>query len=310
MSSLYEKYYSFEKGKYGGPCGAIFPFFRELAGLSAIGTDYTEYVPAGFLKCRGQILSADQYPNLARILGVGAQCIYKKEGTTLQEPEEDGTGGTFQLPDFGSKYMSASTAPGTYSNTTTFNAATSSTINRAGIEVVLESQSNSVDFQYTGDFKLPGRSLTLTGNVQPKSPPVSTPETTVSAGQFLAHGHNSTFKIARMINCRNDGMNGAKFKEKYYCGKKGADAGCPADAEYGLEHKFITLTDEGSETGTKHKHYGVFPIKTGESKTASVENMLLNAGPLTTTVNVNTFNTVKMDNIAPKFILCEFLIKF
>ena len=201
-----EKFYSFERGRHGGPCGAIFPFFRELNGLSATGDDYKTFIPAGFLKCRGQILSADQYPNLARVLGVGASSIFRKEGTTLSDREEDGTGGTFQLPDLGSKYIVANSNAGTYSNIEVINPGTNATSQRAGVAVEMEAQGDTVDFPYTGDFKVPGRSLTITGNVQQKSPPSSTEEETLSIGQFLAHGHNAEFKIAKRINFRNDGL--------------------------------------------------------------------------------------------------------
>jgi hypothetical protein len=306
----YNKYYSFEKGRYGGPCGSIFPFFRDIAGLSALGSDYVEYVPAGYLKCRGQILSADQYPNLARVLGVGNLCIYRKSGVTLAEPDASGKGGTFQLPDLGSKYITAAATAGTYSNTTTFNASTNSTVLRAGIEVSLEAQSDSVDFNYDGEFKLPGRTITVVGNVAANSPPSSTSDETLSIGQFLAHGHNSTMKISRKINYRTDGMNGSNWRKRnYYCTRSGS-SGCNGDAEFGLAHKFVTLDEAGSSTGTKHRHYGTFPVKVSENKTASVSDMFLDAGPLVTTVTVNTANTFKMDEFAPKFILCEFLIKF
>ena len=304
-----EKYYSFERGRHGGPCGAIFPFFRELNGLSAAGDDYKTYIPAGFLKCRGQILSADQYPNLARVLGVGASSIFRKEGTNLSEREENGTGGTFQLPDLGSKYIVANSNAGTYSNIDVTNPGTNSITQRAGVGVELDAQGDTVDFPYTGEFKVPGRTLTITGNVQMKSPPSSTDEETLSIGQFLAHGHNTTFKIARKINFRNDGMASAKWKKNnYLCGKSSTT--CVADAEFGLSHKVIELVEEGSSTATKHKHYGASPQKVSQTSSASVDSVLMSAGPITTSVTVNIANTFKMDSIAPKFILCEFLIKF
>ena len=92
--------YSFEKGRYGGPTGAIFPFFRELSGDLPTEQDYDDYVPAGFIKCKGQVLSATQYPGLAAIIGVGEACIYRKEGTTLAEPNQDGSGGTCFYVDY------------------------------------------------------------------------------------------------------------------------------------------------------------------------------------------------------------------
>jgi microcystin-dependent protein len=303
-----EKYYSFEKGRYGGPCGAIFPFFRELNGTSALGDDYKNYIPAGYLKCRGQILAADQYPNLARVLGVGSSCIFRKEGTTLSEKNDDGTGGTFQLPDLGSKYIVANSNAGTYSNIDVINPSTNTLTQRAGVEITLEAQTPTVTFPYQGSFQVPGRGLTVVGNIQILSPPTATPEDTISIGQFLAHGHNSDLKIARRINFRNDSTNGASFKANYIC--KNTSKPCQADAEFGLAHKVVSVEETGSATATKHKHYGASPKKQNETKTASVAATLLDSGSINTTVTVNVANTYKADDIAPKFILCEFLIKF
>jgi hypothetical protein len=42
--------YSYEKGKYGGPCGAIFPFFRQIQGTLPTEQDYEDFIPAGYLK--------------------------------------------------------------------------------------------------------------------------------------------------------------------------------------------------------------------------------------------------------------------
>lgn len=305
----YEKYYSFEKGRHGGPCGSIFPFFRELSGSSALGQDYTEFIPAGFLKCKGQILSADQYPNLARVLGVGATSIYRKDGTTLSDAEEDGTGGTFQLPDLGSKYIVGNSNAGTYSNIEVTNPATNAPAQRAGVAISLEAQGTTVDFPYEGEFQVPGRTLTLVGNVQAKSPPSATEDESLSIGQFLAHGHNWTGKISKRINFRNDALEYAKFVQVYICGKKDQIV-CSADMQAGVAHKGISFQETGTDTATEHKHYGAAPQKLSETKSSSVEAILMDAGPITTTVTINVANTFKSDDIAPKFILCEYLIKF
>jgi hypothetical protein len=308
-------YYSFEKGKYGGPCGAIFPFFRTLSGLSALGEDYLNYIPAGYLKCRGQILSANEYPNLARILGVGNSCIYKKPNSILQEPDEDGTGGTFQLPDLGSKYITGSSTSGTYQNTTTVNQTTGAEIDRAGVEVEITSQGPSVEFNYTGDFRVPGRTINLTGQMSISSPPTSTDQSTVAIGQTLAHGHNSSFRISRRINYRTDALRLARFRRSngffgYLCRRGANDTRCVGSDQFGLAHKVVSALEEGTDSGTNHRHFGVFPVKNSETKSASTRDVLISAGPLTTTVNINTANTAKMDDIAPKFILCEYLIKY
>jgi len=122
--------YSFQKGKYGGPCGSIFPYFTPMQNLIPTEQEYLDNIPAGYLRCRGQILNADQYPNLALVIGIGDSCIYRKTGTTLQN-QVNGVGGQIQLPDLGSKYITASTTPGNYLNTTTTNTLTNTEIERA-----------------------------------------------------------------------------------------------------------------------------------------------------------------------------------
>jgi len=85
---------------------------------------------------------------------------------------------------------------------------------------------------------------------------------------------------------------------------------CRGNDAFGIAHKVVTAQEEGTDAGTRHRHFGTFPVKTGESKSASTRDLLISAGPIVTTVNINTANTIKMDDVAPKFILCEYLIKF
>ena len=59
----------------------------------------------------------------------------KKLHTVLANRNEQGTGGTFQLPDLGSKYITTASNPGVYSNDTTINPTTQLTVQRAGIAV-------------------------------------------------------------------------------------------------------------------------------------------------------------------------------
>ena len=137
--------YSFQKGKYGGPCGTIFPFFRTIQSTSPREQEYIDNIPAGYLRCRGQILNADQYPNLALVIGVGDSCIYRKTGTSLQNRDSSGNGGQIQLPDLGSKYITAATTPGNYLNTTTTNTTTNTEVLRAGVAVDLISNASTTN---------------------------------------------------------------------------------------------------------------------------------------------------------------------
>ena len=305
-----EAHYSFEKGKHGGVCGMIFPYFRLLGG-NIPGTDYQEYVPAGYLKCRGQILAADQYPNLANILGVGSTCIYKKEGTTLTEANEDGGGGTFQLPDLGSKYIAGGSSPGAYNDDTVTNPTTQATVQRAGIAVELLASQNEVLFNYNGSFRHAGvNSLSFSGQWRAISPPTRSTESEVTVSDFLAHGHEASLVIGRRINTRNDALlqmayRGSRFGGGFCCSEQGTP--CPSNGNAGVGFQNVFATEDGVESS--HQHTMPSPVVSA-TPTGSIAPVLLDASSLETTVTMNTATTFKMDDIAPKFIICEYLIKY
>lgn len=302
--------YSFQKGKYGGPTGSIFPFFRDLTTNSAQDTQYFENIPAGFLRCRGQILNAAQYPELARVLGVGQNCLYRKEGTTLQEPDEDGTGGTFQLPDLGSKYISAAANSGTYNNltvpTTTANAAT---VYRAGITVVLSKVSDEIIFTYNGKFDLPAHNLTLTGNWTATGAS-QTGTTSVGEGQILAHGHFANF--AQLNNASNADCNtgGWQYQYRYWNACYNSNSFGSQCGPVQLQPVGNLANEVGSTNGTKHSHSGAAIKINSQSKSGSMSAIQIDSSSLVTTVKLNQGTTTKIDAISPMFILCEYLIKY
>lgn len=297
-------YYTFHKGKHGGVAGYIFPFFTPLSSLFP-NEEYAGIVPAGFLKCQGQILSANQYRSLAKAIGVGSACIYKKEGVDLAEPDAKGEGGQIQLPDLGSKYIAGAVNPGLYSNYETSNPA----IDRAGISTEITSAGSTVDFFYTGDFKVPSRSLSLTGNITTVSPPTRTEETSLSPGNFLPHAHNSTLRVGRRVNLNSRGTSSGRWiKLNYYCRRSGSL--CNNFSNFGLKFVNNELVEYGTDEGSGHNHIGAFPSLSSETKTAGIAEITVPASSITTRVNLRVNQKVKMDEFAPKYILCEYLIKY
>lgn len=304
--------YSFEKGKHGGPVGVIFPFFREVNGLIPLDQDYRDFIPAGYLRCRGQILQADQFPALAEILGVGATCIYKKEGTVLQERSANGTGGTFQLPDLGSKYITASSNPGLYNNNTIVDPENNLTINRAGIAVTLESNGDSVEFSYDGNFSLSAFTLSFSGSWRIVSPASRTRDTTLNIGNFTGHGHLGSYTIGARVNQNNQALRSASYVYRVCCPpcyQRGSR--CSGSANVGVQHVSLGFDDAGEDVA--HSHNTPTPTLSVSGPTGSIPAAPatgLSASSITTTVNVRTADVFKMDDVAPKFILCEYLIKF
>lgn len=301
--------YSFEKGKHGGTAGSIYPYFRVLSGNIPLGQDYKDYIPAGFLKCAGQILQADQYPQLAELLGVGNACIYRKEGTVLAEKNDNGTGGSFQLPDLGSKYIAASSNPGQYLNTTTVDTDTNTTVQRAGVEVSLEGNGDEIEFTYTGNFRSPGvSSLTISGNWRVVSPPSRTPATTLGISNFVAHAHDGTYTIANQTNLNSNALARAAFVfVPFVCLQNSNGKRCTSQSNYGVQLENIDFSDFGEDEDHDHPLGGV---TLSQSQSASIPAVDISASGITTTVKMRTNTLSKIDSVAPKFIICEYLIKY
>jgi len=305
--------YSFQKGKYGGPCGTIFPYFKTIANLNPKEEEYVNNIPAGYLRCRGQILNADQYPNLALVIGIGSSCVYRKTGVTLQEQNADGTGGQIQLPDLGSKYITAATTPGNYLNTTTLNTSTNTEITRAGVAIELTSNASStniISFSYDGPFKMTQREIPVSGTVR-VSGPSSTPKRPVGDGEIMGHGHGSTLStgisIVTGLSC---------FTSANRTGPVVFGQGCPpasigsANTPTGRQWQTFNVDVFGSEELTTHAHTGLFPSITSSSSTATLKYTEIPSSGLVTNVTFNKFNRFAIDRISSKFILCEYLIKF
>lgn len=305
--------YAFQKGKYGGPCGAIFPYFQTLTNLNPKEAEYVDNIPAGYLRCRGQILNAEQYPNLALIIGTGSSCIYRKAGTTLQEQNSDGSGGQIQLPDLGSKYITAATTPGNYLNTTTLNTATNTEITRAGVAIELTSNAtatNTISYNYNGPFKMTQREIPVSGTVR-VSAPSSTPRRSVTDSEIMGHGHGSTLATGTSITTGLSCFTSASRTGPVIFGQ-----GCPptsigsANTPTGRQWQTFNTDVFGSDELTNHAHTGLFPSITSSSSTATLKYTEIPSSGLVTNVTFNRFNRFAVDRISSKFILCEYLIKF
>jgi len=300
--------YSYEKGKYGGPCGSIFPYFKPMQNLIPTEQEYLDNIPAGYLRCRGQILNADQYPNLALVIGIGDTCIYSKTETTLQN-QVTGVGGQIQLPDLGSKYITASTTPGNYLNTTTTNTLTNTEIERAGVAVEIVSNantSNQISFNYTGNFVLSQKDLPVNGQIRITAPS-STTRNSVGESEIMGHGHGSTLSTGREIQSFSC-WNGQNAQRSILCGNPSLQGNDQVIT--GRDWSTFQLNTTGSETGTNHSHAGLFPSITNSSSTATIRRTEIPSDGLTTNVTLNKFNRFAINRISGKFILCEFLIKF
>jgi hypothetical protein len=313
------KNYSFEKGKYGLTTGTIVPFAILLSGESPAEPDWIRYVPAGFLRCKGQVLKSRDYIALSQILGIGSNSKFRKENRELEEPSEDFRQGEFQLPDLGSKYMRASTANGIYNNLTVFDPSRETTVQRVGVEVELNlNQGNQIDFFYNGSFVVPQVPIPFS----PSSNFVSTLDgITSDAGfsdaQALSHGHYSSSAIGwrnEALDSRNDGqfgVNGGSVAigdPPLNQANNRNDPDGTVGSGYFVE-QYTTITSiAGASSETLHSH-GMSKSPISKDINSNFSQFKISPTNIITTVNLSSTNIFKMDDIQHRFVIVEFLIK-
>ena len=182
-----------ERTKIGTTTGTLIAFPQELEVNDPAVGNSLELLPAGYLRCDGKIYNESVYPALAEVIGTGETCAFKQEGVTLSESQ-------FQVPDLRSKFIKASSASdqGVVNDNTVINAA-GQTIQRSGVGVnVTSNVGNVATVDMTGQFRVPPRTVNLTGNVgftRPRAPD----EEIVPANAFLPHAHYTTTLRSRTI---------------------------------------------------------------------------------------------------------------
>ena len=307
------KNYSFEKGKYGLTTGTIIPFGVTLDGNDPAGPDWVNLIPAGFLRCDGQILRARDYLGLSQILGIGEESKFRKENQELEEASDDLRTGQFQLPDLGSKYMNASSANGRYDNITVVDPITSRVYQRVGVEVELSlNQGESVEVFYGGQFAVPNIPIPFSESSNFISSLASTTdEGTISDTQMLAHGHYANSLMtwrSRGISSADDAQFGVTGPDVAVGGGKVTDQNNAVGGGYEVDPVDTTTAPSGSDTGTIHTH-SISKSPISKSISSNISTFQVAPENIITTVNFSKKNIYKLDDIQHRFILVEFLIK-
>jgi hypothetical protein len=195
-----------ERTKIGTTTGTLIAFPQELEVNDPNVGNSAQLLPAGYLRCDGGIYSSAVYPALAEILGTGAACAFRQEGQTLGDTQ-------FQVPDLRSKFIRASSASdqGVINDNTVTNAS-GQVVERSGVGVNVSSNVGSVaTVDMVGQFRVPPRTVTLTGNVgftRPRRPD----EEIVSINGFLPHMHYTTTFRCRTIRRQGSDV----FEINYY----------------------------------------------------------------------------------------------
>jgi len=205
-------FYSKEKGKLGTLTGSIINWSNQLTSSDPTDTVIYQTLPAGYLRCDGSVYLAENFPELATILGTGANCRYKKPDTTLLDNQ-------FQVPDLGAKCTKTSFSSnlGDYQDTYLDNDA-GQEITKSGVGLEVSSNiGTTFEIQYQGNFFLPAQTIEITG--QPgftRSSGNYTEETEVLQTAFQPHAHFHDGKRSRIASPINEfslfGRNSYKSK--------------------------------------------------------------------------------------------------
>lgn len=291
------KRYSFERGKYGFTTGTIIPFARFIDGVDPAGDDFRQYVPAGFLKCDGAVYNAKDFYALAEVIGVGANCRFRKENQILEDADEGFRNGQFQLPDLGSKFITASSANGTYNNLFVENPTTGQLVTRVGVEAELSlNVGEEVITTYTGDFQTPIIPVEFSSTARF----VSTLRTGIDDGfvlenSMLSHGHYS---------------NAAAVRSGPFSANVCTDASPVDDNKAGLfsnQEEIITSVG-GSTAGTTHSHQ-VERSAVDTQLVSNIDSIGMSGELIETRTKLSKSNLFKFDDIQHRFMLVIYLIK-
>ena len=159
------KFYSKERSKYGNLTGQIIIWPVEYTGDPNDAVN-RKNLPAGYLKCDGTKYQAEDYPQLAAILGTGSTTTFIRknmDGSNFDNVADS----QFMVPDFGSKYPE----PTSGANAGVYNDIRKKNINdqeksRSGIGIeatVTQGTNNVIPITYSGKIAVPSQEIPIPG---------------------------------------------------------------------------------------------------------------------------------------------------
>lgn len=150
--------YNREKSKVGTTTGTIINWSKQLTSNDPDDPSNADKLPQGYLRCDGAIYAAEIFPALAEVLGVGSLSRFKKPNQILLDNQ-------FQLPDYGSKKLRASSGSNAGDYVDLFiEDDNQNTITKSGVGLeVVSNIGTSYQIQYTGSFFLPSQTIEVTG---------------------------------------------------------------------------------------------------------------------------------------------------
>mgnify|MGYP001205607831 CR=1 FL=1 len=189
-------FYNKQKGIHGSLTGTIISFPVEVDTENPAASVSTNKLPAGYLRCDGRVLTSEDYPLLAVVLGTGDSSKFRKSSQALSIDQ-------FQLPDLRSKHIRATTSSniGTFNDFTVTNAAGNEEV-KSGVQLdVLMNVDSPFTLTYNGSFYIPPQSQALRGE---PSFAVETGSYTFNAEvpdeAFQPHMHRTTTLRSRQVD--------------------------------------------------------------------------------------------------------------
>lgn len=151
-------FYNKQKGIHGSLTGTIISFPVEVDTENPAAGITTGKLPGGYLRCDGRVLTSEDYPMLAIVLGTGNTSKFRKSSQSLSIDQ-------FQLPDLRSKHIRATTSSniGTFNDLTVTDAGGNEQV-KAGVQLdVLMNVDTPFTLTYNGSFYIPPQTQALRG---------------------------------------------------------------------------------------------------------------------------------------------------
>jgi hypothetical protein len=286
------------RGKFGGYVGQIVPHASpKIQQNNDPATDsFKKYIPAGYLKCDGSVVSAQKYAALASIVGVGASGRFYKEGTLIREKDDEANdAGQIQLPDLGSKVIIASpNSVGQYTSTT--NETTGA--NRVGpaVEILSNEGQTQLVCEFLGKFT--GKEIQTNYNFN-SSPKFNfnkvSSSTILDIENFQGHAHNASTNLLNYTAQHQVGGDG-KDSEKF-----GANSGAGN-----------TFEDSPLNTSllSQHSHKIAPPLQITHNFQYQHSDFDILADGVFSTLDLDIEDVTQLDNLSSPFIVITYLIKF
>jgi hypothetical protein len=286
------------RGKFGGYVGQIVPHAtpKIQQNNDPATAPFKQYVPAGYLKCDGSVVSAQKYAALASIIGVGSGGRFYKEGTIIRDADDDANdAGQIQLPDLGSKVIIASpNSVGQYTSTTN----ESTGANRVGpaVEIISNEGQTQLVCEFLGRFT--GKPIVTNYNFN-SSPKFNfnriSSSTILDIENFQGHAHNASTNVLNYTaqhQVGGDGKDGGEF---------GANSGAGN-----------TFEDAPLNTSllSQHEHKIGKPLQVDHTFQYQHTDFDIPADGVFSTLDLDIEDVTQLDNLSSPFIIITYLIKF